>query len=262
MKWLKHILLFSFLTLLINGCKDNPVDNSSATSSTIKKVFTSEEDFSEYYYEGNLLIKKEITSRGEVVTSITFIYDNNGKLIRKDEFSTAAGIPLSYYLTYEYTSENLLIKTNSYPKIGDTYEFRGYTQYEYESNKLVKYSFYNQNNELRNYHILKYDEENVLEDAQYDESDNLQYLETFEYDNKLNPLVKDLSFISAFTKSKNNIIKWTNTYYTVSPPNVYISTCNYSYNNYDHPIECITVYDRNEFRASSQDTTTSFYEYY
>jgi hypothetical protein len=261
MKCLKQILLFSFLTFLINGCKDNLVDNSSSAAS-IKKVFTSDEDYSDYYYEGNLLIKKEITARGELVTSITFAYDNNGKLIRKDEFSTAAGIPLSDYSIYEYSVNNLLLKANHYPKIGDTFEFRGYTQYEYESNKLVKYSFFNQNDELRNYHILKYDEENIIEDAQYDDGNILQYLETFEYDDKLNPLIKDLSFISAFTRSKNNIIKWTNTYYTVNPPNIYISTCSYTYNDFSYPIKCITVYNRNEFGATSQDTTTSFYEYY
>lgn len=261
MKLSKQILLFSFLILLINGCNDNPVDNSSSATN-IKKVFTSDEDYSVYYYEENLLIKKEITARGELVTAITFTYDNNGILIRKDEFSTAAGIPLSYYLTYEYTTENLLIKTNSYPKIGDTYEFRGYTQYEYESKKLVKYSFYNQNDELRNYHIVKYDGENIVEDAQYDEGNNLQYLETFEYDDMSNPLIKDLSFISAFTRSKNNIIKWTNVYYTVNPANIYISTCSYTYNDFSYPIKCITVYNRNEFGATSQDTTTSFYEYY
>jgi len=257
-----YILFFFCLTLLLNGCKDNPTGISTTNPNSIKKVFSSNEDFSEYFYNGNLLIKKETTARGEVVTSITFSYDNNGKLIKKDEFSTAAGIPLSYYLIYEYSSNNLLLKTNAFPKIGENYEFRGYTQYEYESNKLVKYSFYNQNDELRNYHILKYDGDNIIEDAQYDESNNLKYLETFEYDNKLNPLIKDLSFISAFTQSKNNIIKWTNTYYTVSPPNVYVSTCNYTYNNFDYPVECITVYNRNEFGSISQDTSISYFEYY
>jgi len=261
MKRIIYTLVFFCLTLLLNGCKDNPIESSPLPNS-IKKVFTSEKDFTEYYYKGNLLIKKEITSRSELVTSITFTYDNDGKLIRKDEFSTAAGIPLSVYSTYEYSVNNLLLKANHYPKIGDAFEFKGYTQYEYESDMLVKCSFFNQNEELRNYHILKYDGNNIVEDAHYDEIDNLQYLETFEYDNKLNPLIKDLSYISAFTRSKNNIIKWTNTYYTVNPPNIYISTCDYTYNNFGYPIKCTTVYNRSEFGGTSQETSTSFYEYY
>jgi len=262
MKRIIYALLFPCLTLLLNGCKSNPTGISYTSPNSIKKVFSSDEYFSEFTYNANLLIKKEIFSRGEVVTSITFAYDNNGKLIRKDEFSTAAGIPLSNYLTYEYSSDNLLIKTNAFPKMGDAYEFRGYTKYEYESNKLVKYGFYNQNDELRNYHLLKYAGENIIEDAQYDANNILQYLETFEYDNKPNPLIKDLSFISAFTQSKNNIIKWTNTYYTVTPPNIYISTSSYTYNDFGYPTKCITVYNRNENGSTSKDTSTSFYEYY
>jgi len=260
MKRLIFILLFPYLTLLLIGCNDNPTESSTIISKSIKKVLSSNEDFVKYYYRESLLTKKERFFLGELETSITFTYDDKGKLIRQDEFSKAAGIPLSNYLTYEYSLNNLLFETSVFLKKGDTYEFGGRTQFEYESNKLVKSTFYDKNNELRQYKILKYDGENIIEEAQYDGNNILQYLQTFEYDDKLNPLTKDISFISAFTLSKNNITKWTNAYYTVSPANINISTSSYTYNYFGYPIKCVTVYNNNG--GSSKNTSTSYYEYY
>ena len=261
MKSIINALFFFYLIIFLNGCKDNPVGNSSPIPNSIKNISTSNEDFTEYHYNGKFLVKKEMIWRGELMTSITFTY-NKGQLVRKDDSSTAAGIPLVSYLTYEYSTDNKLIKTIVYIKVQEDYKYSGHTLYEYDNNKLMKHSFYNVNNELRNYHILKYNNDNIIEDAQYDADNKLQYLETYEYDNKINPLTKDMSFISAFTMSKNNIINWINTYYTVSPPNIYISTSNYTYNNFGYPIRCVTVYNRNENGITSQDTSTSYYEYY
>lgn len=263
MKKLLVYLFFLCLILFLGGCLENLVENTYPNINRIKKVFVSEDNFTEYFYDSKLLVKKVSTLRGEIIYSITFTYDEKDRLIRKDDFSTAAGILLSTYSTYEYDVNNVLIKTNSFIKTQDSsYKYSGYIIYEYENNRLTKYSYYDLSNELRSHHTLKYNNNNVIEDSQYDRNDNLQIIETFEYDNKLNPLNKDASFISAFTVSTNNITKWITTYHTVNPPNIDISESSYTYNHYGYPVKCITVYSRNENGIISQNTTTSHYEYY
>lgn len=262
MKRIVYYLFFLQFILFLNGCNDNPIKNLSQSSVKIKKAIVSDDLYTEYFYDNNLLIKKELVARNEMITSNTFTYDGEGKLIRQDHISTAAGILLSHYLTYEYSDNGILLRANAFRKINDVFEFSGYTQYEYKANRLEKYSFYNLKNELRNYHILKYEGENIVEDYHYDSDNKLQFHEIFEYDNNPNPLRNDKSFASAFTLSENNVVKWTNKFYTVDPPNVYVSESTYFYNIYGYPIKCVTKYQKNEFGITSESMSTNNYEYY
>jgi hypothetical protein len=262
---MKRIVYYLFLLqfmLFLNGCNDNPIENSSQNRIKIKKVIVSDDFYTEYFYDSNLLIKKELVARDELMTSNAFTYNDDGKLIRKDNISKASGVLLTSYLTYEYSDNDILLRENAFPKINDVFEFRGYTLYEYEANRLVKHSFYNLKNELRNYHILKYEGENIVEDYHYDSDNKLQFHEIFEYDNNPNPLINDKSLASAFTLSENNVVKWTNKFYTVDPPNVYVSESTYSYDTYGYPIKCVTKYQRNAFGTTSESTSSSNYEYY
>jgi len=255
------VTLFLFcLTIFLNGCKENPVDNTSAIPNSIKKIWISDSHYTEYQYSGKLLTKKTLISDGSIISSNIFSYDDNYQLVRKDDYSIAAGIPLSSYLTYEYSSNNVLIKTKAYLKINNDFEYRGYTLFEYETSRLIKYSFYNSNDELRNYHILTYNNDNVVEDAQYNSNGNSENTQTFEYDNKLNPLLMDKSFISAFTISKNNVTKWTTTYYLDPVNNINTSTSTYVYNILGNPVKCTTLYSNNGIPID--EPTISVYEYY
>jgi len=250
-----------FLLTIFYGCNDNPVGNSLPLPNSIKSITSSGEDFVKYYYDGNLLLKKEMFGRGELVTTIVFSYDK-GRLIRRDESSKASGILLVTYSTFEYSTDDKLTKANAYRKAKDSFLYSGYYQYEYNNNKLIKYSFYNTDNELRNYHILTYKDDNITEELQYDADGNLLYQEEFEYDNKINPLTKDISYFSAFTLSRNNVVKWTNSYLTVSPPNVYITTSSFNYNELGYPTRCTTIYKEKNTGETYQSTNISEYEYY
>ncbi len=253
--------------MLLSSCNDNPIENNESNPESnpvlLKKVTSSGDNITEYFYDKNLLVKKEVKFEGEIFDSVELTYDGNGILIRKDIFSKASGVPMNYYVTFEYDENNFLAKSNFFAKRTDGKLAIGiYHIYEYKDNLLAKYITFNTSDEMSSYALFKYDNnQNVTLYSHYDKNGKLQYRQEYKYDDKINPLRKDLSFISAFTISRNNIINLTSTYHTVDPPNIYKSSLTYSYNNLGYPLECVSITYSKENGTTSQNSVTSFYEY-
>ena len=251
-------LFFVCIILFVNGCNENPTEDLTSDFRIIKKIIESSKGYTEFSYERSLLTKKENkTSDGQVTWSISFTYDEENRLIAKDVFS-----PLSraFYISnsiYEYSDSDLIQKENIYWH-GD---LDTYILYEYLNNKITKYSYYSPNDELSGYHTLKYENGNIIEDAYFDRRDSLIILEVYEYDDKINPLNVDLSPISASSYSRNNITHSIETSYTNTPPNIYTTLSTYTYDKNDYPIKNFVEYVEYENGMTSQDTSTTFYEY-
>ena len=253
-----YLLVLLYIAFSLNGCKENPIEEITPASQKIKKIIESDERFVEYTYEGDFLIKEETKSNdGGIIYSKSFTYDK-GRLIRLDQFSSLPREPLVSYSTYDYSADNIILKENVFGR-GDKFNY--YILYEYENYKIIKYSYFSPTSNLSGYHMLKYEDGNITEDAYYNNKDSLLIIETYEYDNMKNPLKVDLSQISAFTLSKNNITKWSEINYLTTIPNIYITINLYNYNEYNYPIKCFVNYTKNENGIISQDTSTTFYEY-
>ena len=260
------ILKLSYLIVLLflSECNNNPVNNPES-GLIIKKINTSPIDYTEYSYKGDLLIGKEIVTRGKTSYSINLIYDSVSRLIKQEEHSSDAGVPVDSYTSYEYSGSNLLEKTYFYVKTADSsYQLNTYTIYEYQNGKLTWYEFYNgQTGETVSYDSLIYDGNgNIIRHVRFDNGNNLILSETFEYDNKANPLGRDLSLLSVARLSKNNVTKNVFTYYNTNPPGFGSYLNSYNYNNEGYPVNCSSVYQISWKGVTSKDTVDYQYEYY
>ncbi len=254
--------LWIFL-LILNGCKDNPVENIIKPK-TIKKVTTSPDDYSEYFYTSGLLTNKGIISSAKLSYNITLSYDKFSRLIKKEEVSFNTGIPVHSYTTYEYGSLYKLQRSSYFAQsAGGNYELRSYTTYKYDNDNLTRYQTYDgTTNELMTYDEFKYNSSgNIIGHKQHNGNDDLKLNETFEYDGKPNALNSDLSILSAASISKNNIIKSTFTNYNTFPPGLGTTQNSYSYNNEDYPEACISVYEISWKGITSRSTINYKYEY-
>lgn len=257
---MKNLFLFLFYIILcFNGCIKNPTEILTPDYPKVKKIIESSDNYIEFSYGDGLLIKKEDkSSNGFVSWSTSYEYDENNRITGKDVFSPLPRGLFISHSTYEYSADNRIQKENIY---GRTNILNTYILYEYEKNKIIKYSDYSADDYLWGYHILKYEDGNIIEDAYYYNTDSLLFLETYEYDNNQNPLNVDKSPISASTYSRNNITRSIEIYYTSTPHEIYTTVNSYTYNNYGYPVKCFVDYTKNVNGVISQNTSTMFYEY-
>jgi hypothetical protein len=262
----KRIFFFilSLIIIMFSGCKKNPTESVKIDAYRLKKIFYSPDNYTEYFYNENLLIQKVLVTSDSTSDKFDLIYDTNGKLMKREETSTNTGTSSYSYTNYKYNSNNLLIKSNTYLKkeIG-SYELSSYITYEYTNGNLVKYFHYNSKNSIISTNNFSYDDNgNITSETMYDSTNTLKLTAQYEYDNKLNPLKKDLSIISAARISNNNIIKSSTLNYNTWPPGNFSTTNTYTYNEGGYPIECTSENKITWKGVTSTYTTGYIFEYY
>jgi hypothetical protein len=147
---------------------------------------------------------------------------------------------VSEYSEFEYDNSSRLIKKSYYFINNGNPQLTSYQTYDYENDKIVRYSIFNPQGKLNQYHDLIYDERgNIIRDDQYSNNSVLKlvYSLTCEFDNKNNPyLVFAGEGRPGKYTNRNNIIKESYVYNNGIPGSETTTEYLYEYNSLDYPV--------------------------
>lgn len=237
----KYTIIFITLFVLIISCSKS--DNSSNENhqklllskieSIIKNNTLEVSDTFDFIYDSeNNLVQYEYESSNMLNYTKSLLY-SNGQLIELGDLSVTV-------------DNNIITLTSNNRK----------QEYFSENDKIVKYKWYNFDENSSTYNLditteLTFDNdfENVIKSEQFDSNGNLIQFSNFEYDNKNNPF---LNFSSVFNlsehiflnpfNSKNNITRRMDYEKSTNFQTASIATYSYTYNNLNYPVNLDYTY--------------------
>lgn len=239
----KKSLIVAALSLLISfDCKDNavsPVNN--LTEKHISKIVTDAENYNIFLYSGQKLMKYESVLNNLTTVSISFRYQNDGK-IESEEVTQNGQINDQRLYKYVYDTSGKISQLEFSLKNGNTFKNSGsYTCYYNQANQLIKTVFnFDAQTSTQETLYSYYSTGNTKEKIRYLDG-NLYDKVTYEYDDKSNP-INALNSIAFFglVVNNNNTIK--TTFESYIQPKTSQTLFNYTYSNDGYPLKRLIVY--------------------
>ncbi len=212
----KSISLLFFTIVLFVGCKQDEIVDSSLREKKkiLSKVVSDSNSYNKFYYRNNLLDKYESVENGEIVLSISYSYDNEGR-IEVEKVENNGSIKDSRLYKYFYNNNGLVDKVEfSLLDIGN-YQLYGYfILYYNDNNQLIRREFFSNNNTIREKNEYEYNSYgDCIKNSWYilyKEPDSLYQVRRYEYDLNSNPEYNvGQTFGKFLVTGKHNVTKST-----------------------------------------------------
>lgn len=239
----KSLIIASLSLLILFGCKDDAVVSSDVDLSTkqLSKIVTDSENYNIFLYSGKRLMKYESVQNNLTVLSISFRYQEDGRIESEEVIQNRQDIDQRLY-KYIYDAYGKITQIEFSLKENYSFQKRGSFSCNYNlEGKLVKT-------------VFRFDSQTSPQETEYsyyangNTKEKIRYLDgklydkvTYEYDDKKNPA--NAFYSTAYCGmviQNNNMVKTTTESYI--EPKLSRSVFNYTYGDDGYPLQRVIVY--------------------
>lgn len=239
----KSLLVVALLTMLAIGCKDNVVDSmdSNIPGKRVSKIYADAENYQLYLYSDQKLVKYESVQNNLTATSISFRYQEDGKLESEEVIQNIVSDQRLY--EYHYDNSGKISQVDFSVKENNSFKKIGLFVFYYNQNNQIEQNVYTNNDQTltQETQYSYYSDGNTKEKIRY-VNGNLYDKATYEYDDKKNPVdfLTSLAY-SDMATYKNNIVKSTTTVSSYNPKTS-IAQYNFTYSEDGYPLKRVLQY--------------------
>jgi hypothetical protein len=252
----KSLIIVVLSTLFAVGCKDNVIDSpvSIIPEKRISKISADAENYQLYLYSDQKLVKYESVQNNLTATSISFRYQEDGKLESEEVIQSIPSEQRLY--KYIYDSSGKVSQIDFSIKENDSFKKYGSFAFYYNQNNQLTKNVYTNNEQtlIQETQYSYYSDGNTKEKIRY-VNGNLYDKSTFEYDDKKNPVDCIISIAySDMAIYKNNIIKRTTTESSYNPKTS-VAQYNFIYSEDGYPLKRVLQYsdcDNNNLQKTEE----------